>query len=123
MSDSERRQYPRVLLNGRCWCEAKDVSVFAQVGNVSEGGLFVRTQIALPTGTRATVRFHLGENGPEHEAEAVVVWGSQSQPGSTGPVASPQVGPPGMGLRFTRLEPDLADGIRTFVQVAIGQEP
>ncbi len=113
MSESERRQHPRVLLNGRCWCEAKDVSVFAQVGNVSEGGLFVRTQIALPAGTQATVRFHLGENGPEHEAEAVVVWGSHD----------PVAGPAGMGLRFTRVEPKIVEGIRSFVQVVSGQEP
>jgi uncharacterized protein (TIGR02266 family) len=87
--------------------------VFAQVGNVSEGGLFVRTQIALPAGTQTTVRFHLGENGPEHEAEAVVVWGSHD----------PAAGPAGMGLRFTHLKREIVDGIRSFVQVVSGQEP
>jgi uncharacterized protein (TIGR02266 family) len=88
------------------------VSVLAQVGNLSEGGLFLRTQVAIPAGTPTVVRFHLGENGPEHEAEAVVVWRSQDL----------SAGPPGIGLRFTRLKGELAGGIRSLVEVVAGQE-
>ncbi|HUB07101.1 MAG TPA: PilZ domain-containing protein [Myxococcales bacterium] len=112
MADRERRQHPRILLNERCWCEAEDVSVFAPMGNLSEGGLFVRTQLPLPVGTEATLRFHLGDDGPEHEVKAVVVWGT------SGAAASPS----GMGLRFTSAAPEAVAGIRILVSRLSGQE-
>ncbi|MHB8420572.1 MAG: PilZ domain-containing protein [Myxococcales bacterium] len=113
MLDSDRRQHSRILLNERCWCEAQDVSVFAPMGNVSEGGLFVRTQLPLPVGTEATLRFQLGDGGPEHEVRAVVVWRSPALPGA----------PAGMGLRFTRAAPEAVSGIRILVSRIEGQEP
>lgn len=88
------------------------MSVFAPMGNLSEGGLFVRTQLPLPVGTQTTLRFHLGDDGPEHEVKAVVVWGTN------GAAASP----PGMGLRFTHADPDAVAGIRVLVSRLQGQE-
>ncbi len=89
------------------------MSVFAPMGNLSEGGLFVRTQLPLPVGTEATLRFHLGDEGPEHEVKAVVVWGTNGAPAS----------PAGMGLRFIEPAPDAVAGIRVLVSRLQGQEP
>lgn len=103
MSD-ERRRHPRVLLNGRCWCEAQEIAIYAQVGNVSEGGLFVRTHLELPLGSRTKVRFRLSDQDPEQEALAEVVWGSRGN-GAL---------PAGVGLRFIGPAAALVHRIRGF---------
>jgi uncharacterized protein (TIGR02266 family) len=74
------------------------------MGNVSEGGLFIRTVSPLDMGTPAHLRFTFGKDG-ELEAEAVVVWRREANNGA----------PPGMGLKFVEIAADAKDRIRDFI--------
>ncbi len=104
MSD-DRRRYRRVPIRQRCWCEGGNVTLYAQMGDLSEGGAFVRTHAPLAEGARAKVRFAL-EDGSPIEAEATVVWRrDEGIPGLS----------PGMGLRFESLEERLREALRELV--------
>jgi len=75
------------------------------MGNLSEGGLFLRTATPLDTGTKTTVRFHAGLPEEEVRAEATVVWSR--------PSASDQPG--GMGLRFEAMNSNFLDAVRRIM--------
>jgi len=94
--DSDRRRHPRTAWPQRCWCQAQETSIYAQIGNVSEGGLFVRTPSPLPEGVRATLHLPLVGDGEERVVEAVVVWCADER---------------GMGLRFESPPPGFADDL------------
>jgi uncharacterized protein (TIGR02266 family) len=83
----------RVEARLRCWCEGENVTFYARVGNLSEGGLFLRTSTPLETGTEATIRLE-SRGGEEVFARARVVW---SRGDGTGY-------PPGMGLQFEDID-------------------
>src|SRR5437773_1430179 len=68
---TENRKFARVPTRLRCWCEGENVTVYARIGNLSEGGLFLRTSTPLSEGSKATVRF--GQDS-SIEATATVVW-------------------------------------------------
>ena len=79
--------------------------IFAE--NISEGGLFIRTDFPLPIGTRFRVSVSLRNCDAILDADAEVAW--------TRPSGHRQPG--GMGVRFIRLDPkdkavitDLVDG-------------
>ena len=69
--------------------------------NVSRGGVAVRTTSLLEVGTIIKVRFRLPGSTGEVEAEARVSWVDRRV---------------GMGLQFTRIEPDAQTVIDQFVQ-------
>ena len=100
----ENRKYPRVSSRLRCWCEGENVTVYARVGNLSEGGMFVCTSTPLETGASALLRFG-SENAVE--TRAVVVWVHTTN-GSL---------PIGMGLRFDELDEPRAEAIRRLIEV------
>lgn len=101
---AENRRHPRVASRLRCWCEGDNVTVYARVGNISQGGLFVRTSTPLETGARAVLRF--GQDAGV-EASAVVVWAR----------VDGDAGPPGMGLRFEPGDAGRDQAIRRVVEV------
>ncbi len=68
---SELRKFSRAPSRLRCWCEGENITVYARIGNLSEGGLFLRTSTPLNEGSRALLRF--GNDNPI-EAHARVVW-------------------------------------------------
>lgn len=90
--ESDKRQHARVTSRLRCWCEGREVTLYARVGNLSEGGLFVKTQTPLQAGARTRLKLEEGE--VEVDAEAVVIWARDEGQG----------GPAGMGLAFMSLE-------------------
>ncbi|MHB1845584.1 MAG: PilZ domain-containing protein [Deltaproteobacteria bacterium] len=96
----ERRRHLRAVLHGRCWCEANEVAVYAQVGNVSEGGLCLRSPVRLEPGSRARLRLELPEQDGAHEVTATVVWAR---------------GKDGFGLRFEAPPEALLLGIRHYI--------
>lgn len=102
---TENRKYVRVPSRLRCWCEGENVTVYARIGNLSEGGLFLRTSTPLPHGSRATVRF--GGTHTQVEAAATVVW---SRPDAG------EAGPAGMGLRFDGVDAQRLEQIRRLIQ-------
>jgi len=99
----ENRKFLRVPSRLRCWCEGENITVYARIGNLSEGGLFLRTSTPLIEGSKALLRF--GSESPV-EAQARVVWARLEGQG----------GPPGMGLVFEGVDADRLDTIRRLVQ-------
>src|SRR5438093_13018024 len=87
--NNDNRKTARVPSRLRCWCEGENVTVYARIGNLSEGGLFLRTSTPLQRGAHATLRFGVGDES-EVEARAVVIWSR----------GDGDAGPPGMGLKF-----------------------
>lgn len=77
--------------------------MYARIGNLSEGGLFLRTSTPLERGSRTVVRF--GETNIE--AAAQVVW-ARSDEGSEGP--------PGMGLMFLDIDEARQQQIRSLIE-------
>jgi len=78
------------------------VTVYAYLGNLSEGGLFLRTSTPLEQGTLTRVHFG-AENGVQ--AEARVRWARVEGQG----------GPPGMGLSFEAIDDAAKVAIRRLV--------
>lgn len=98
---SENRKWSRVPSRLRCWCEGENITVYARIGNLSEGGLFLRTSTPLIEGSRALLRF-----GNDIEAQARVVWARLEGQG----------GPPGMGLVFEGVDDHRLETIRRLIQ-------
>ena len=99
----EHRKHPRVPSRLRCWCEGENVTVYARVGNISEGGMFVCTSTPLREGASATLRF--GQD-VSVETGAVVVWVHTGNGGM----------PTGMGLRFEPLDGARAEALRKLIE-------
>ncbi len=98
---SDNRKFERISSRLRCWCEGENITVYARIGNLSEGGIFVRTSTPLERGSKATLRF--GADGTE--APARVVWCRNEG----------QDGPPGMGLVFEELQDSVREVIRRLI--------
>ena len=104
----ENRKYARVSTRLRCWCEGENVTFYARVGNISEGGLFLRTSTPLARGAKAWLRLE-PKGQAELRAEATVVWartGSGEQQ-------------PGMGLRFEAVDEQVREQLRTLVEAEL----
>ncbi len=102
---NESRKHARVGSRLRCWCEGDNVTVYAQIGNLSEGGLFLRTSTPMPKGAKAVVRLRGGEE--EVSAPVRVVW--------TRDVHGPQ--PPGLGLEFVgEMDDRVKEAIRRIIK-------
>jgi uncharacterized protein (TIGR02266 family) len=102
----ETRRHVRVPSGLRCWCEGENVTFYARVGNLSEGGLFIRTNTPLPTGSRAMLRLNRSGEG-EVQVMATVVWASDV-------LASR---PAGMGLRFEPLDSVTLERLRRIISL------
>ncbi len=103
---AERRRYRRVPIRARCWCEAEAITLYAQIVNVSEQGMFIRTFAPLNRGSAVQIRFVLSD-GREISAEALVVWARDS--------ANAFGEPPGMGLKFTSIDNGSVDTLRNYI--------
>lgn len=103
----ESRKSNRVPSRLRCWCEGDNITVYARIGNLSEGGLFLRTSTPLERGAKAMLRF--GLQVPV-EAWAKVVWSRVEGQG----------GPPGMGLQFETVDDSARRGIRQLIEAEAG---
>ncbi len=106
------RRHKRISSRLRCWCEGDNVTFYARVGDLSEGGLFLRTSTPLARGSRTLVRLH-GEDRHELRAEATVVW-ARSEEASLGGFRAP-AGPPGMGLQFSELGASALEHLRRIL--------
>lgn len=91
---TENRKHVRFPSRLRCWCESENITLYARIANLSEGGLFLQTNTPLDTGRRTLVRLSGGQ-AREVKAEATVVWSRPQRQDK---------GPPGMGLRFEVLD-------------------
>ncbi|AGC45512.1 hypothetical protein MYSTI_04214 [Myxococcus stipitatus DSM 14675] len=102
---SDNRKSARVPTLLRCWCEADNVTLYARIANLSEGGLFLRTSTPLARGAKAVLRLTPGDH-PEVQAEATVVWLRDAEDKSY---------PPGMGLQFEELDAETLGRLRRII--------
>lgn len=82
------------------------MTVYARIGNLSEGGLFLRTSTPMERGARTTVRFGRGDSS-EIEVHATVVWARSDS----------ESGPPGMGLEFDPLDDSKREQLRRVISL------
>lgn len=89
----ERRRYQRHALRCECWLEGDQLTIFGPTIDVGIGGLFLRTAIPMPAGTRVDVTLRvIGERLPL-AARAVV---TRSVPAHAGMRH-------GVGIEFLRI--------------------
>lgn len=95
---SERRIHTRHDIRLHVAYGSVDEFLSDWTSNVSIGGMFLRTAEPKPVGTRFRLRFQIPEHEHTIEAQGEVCW---VIPGNTTPPPHP-----GMGIRFTDVEPD-----------------
>jgi type IV pilus assembly protein PilZ len=112
-SNADRRSYDRFDVEWSVDCVADDTFLYASIANISEMGIFVRTDEPKVEGTKVVLAFA----PPGHEPfklDGEVAWVNRVRPGGDNPN-------PGMGVRFVTLSPDererLVEVIRTIAYV------
>lgn len=103
----ERRRFKRIRLQGRCWCEGKNVTLYVQIRNAGLGGFFIKTHTPFNPGEQVKVRWGFPGQQGEHEAVMEVIWKRETQ---RGPEELP-----GMGLKFTRVPEETVAVLREIV--------
>jgi type IV pilus assembly protein PilZ len=110
---SDRRSTERIEVTWSVDCETEDTFLYANITNISEMGIFVRTQEPLEVGTRLTLKF----SPPGHEsfiAKGQVQWVNAVRMLADNPN-------PGMGIRFVDLTSDarerLVDIVHTIAYI------
>ena len=88
------------------------MTFYARVGNLSEGGLFLRTSTPLQAGAEARLRLRNGDPNNEFIAQARVVWANEDN----------RSGPPGMGLRFEALDERARTRLRELIEHELGPD-
>ncbi len=111
--DRERRVHDRFEVTWAVDCVADDTFLYASIANISEMGIFVRSNEPLALGTQLTLTFA----PPGHEPFKLVgevAWINPVRPNGDNPN-------PGMGVRFVDLTPDnrerLVEVVRTIAYV------
>jgi len=101
----DNRKNTRFTSRLRCWCESDNITLYARIANLSEGGLFLQTSTPLNAGRKALLRLGSGEVS-EVMAEATVMW-SRPQRHDKGPA--------GMGMRFEGMDSGAQDLLRRII--------
>lgn len=111
---SNRRGSDRIEVTWSVDCESRETFLYASIANISEFGIFVRTQEPLEVGTRLTLTF-----APPGSDEPFVLHGQVQWVNAVRMLAdNPN---PGMGIRFVDLPTEsrarLIDTVRTIAYV------
>lgn len=89
----ERRQYPRITLTVRLWCEDDGKTTLVQTVNISRGGIFLQSSFRYEHGTQILLS-HQDLLGELINIRAEVVWSRPRTHTDRG----------GIGLRFLNRE-------------------
>lgn len=94
MRPQDRRKFARVPLETRVRIVLRGVDARRQhfVDNISEGGLFIRTDHPKPLGSKVRFEFLVRDNGPTVVGLGLVQWVNDGKDGSKG-----------MGIKFLEL--------------------
>src|SRR5204862_662377 len=76
----ERREHERVLVHFEVDYKCDDTFLFAYITDLSAMGIFIRTAMPHPPGTRINLHF-APPGSPELDVEAEVVWTNQNRAG------------------------------------------
>ena len=109
-ADRETRNEPRVALTFRVKYKTPEGHHFeSRAGGIGGGGLFIESQNPLPSGTKITLEFSLPEKPSEWlPAKGLVAW--------VCPKADQYTFSPGMGVRFTEINPDIRNRVLELVK-------
>ena len=94
-SGAERRSFERFDTWLQVDVESGESFLFAYITNISEMGIFIRSEAPLPIGTELRLRF-AAEEAPPLELDGMVVWINPMRANGDNPN-------PGMGVRFSEL--------------------
>lgn len=104
----ERRIHERYDTSIAVDYSSGDTFLFAYLQNISEMGIFVRTDHPAPLGTTLDLRFHV-DGGEPLVLEGVVSWINPVREGGDNPN-------PGMGVRFDGLTPEKREQVVALVK-------
>jgi len=111
---SDRRSSDRIDVTWSVDCESKDTFLYASIANISEFGIFVRTQEPLEVGTRLILRFVTPGSEEPFVLTGQVQWVNAVR------MLADNLNP-GMGIRFVDLTSEarerLIDAVRTIAYV------
>ena len=107
-SGDDRRVHTRYETSIAVDYASGDTFLFAYLQNISEMGIFIRTDAPLKVGTRLTLRFHVVESAPL-VLEGEVTWINPYR--ESGDNLNP-----GMGVRFSELSPDRREQVVELVR-------
>ncbi len=104
----ERREHPRAVVKIEIEFKHTIDFVTSYMLNISKGGLFIKTDEALPLDTIVFLRFTLPGDTKPIETDGKVVWcNNREEKGYF---------PKGMGIKFLALNSDDAEKIKEFVE-------
>jgi type IV pilus assembly protein PilZ len=113
-SGPERRRSGRFEVTWQVDCETEDTFLYAYITNISEMGIFVRTDKPLPVGTHLVLRFSPPSAEDTFVLHGLVQWINPVRP--LGENLNP-----GMGIRFQSLKPAdrerIVEAVRTIAYV------
>lgn len=101
---NERRQHTRVSIEVDVDVSSESNFFVGKTRDLSMGGLFIETPIALPIGAGVSVALRL--KGKKHELAADVMWALDSGDGAT----------VGIGVQFKKLPPKSRNAILAFMK-------
>lgn len=113
-SSMDRRRSGRFAVTLQVDCETEDTFLYAYITNISEMGIFVKTDKPLPVGAQLILRFPSPAPGDSFVLTGLVQWINPVRPLGDNPN-------PGMGIRFQSLSPEdrerLVQAVRTIAYV------
>jgi type IV pilus assembly protein PilZ len=113
-SSVDRRTHGRYEVTWSVDCETDDTFLYAYITNISEMGIFVKTERPLPVGTRLVLRFAPPRSKTSFVLRGIVQWINPVRP------LAENLNP-GMGIRFESLKPDerekIVEAVRTIAYV------
>jgi type IV pilus assembly protein PilZ len=109
-----RRRSSRFEVTWQVDCETEDTFLYAYITNISEMGIFVKTEKPLAVGTELVLRFNPPTSAETFVLRGIVQW--------INPVrALGENLNPGMGIRFQSLQPEererIVEAVRTIAYV------
>jgi type IV pilus assembly protein PilZ len=105
----DRREHERVLVHIEVDYKCDDTFLFAYITDLSAMGIFIRTSVPHPPGTRLNLHFAPAGSAPM-DIEGEVVWTNPNRPGKGENLN------PGMGVQFVDLTPAQRDQIMSLVR-------
>jgi type IV pilus assembly protein PilZ len=113
-SSLNRRRSNRFEVTWQVDCETEDTFLYACITNISEMGIFVKTEKPLSVGTELVLRFAPPSTEKTFVLRGVVQWINPVRP--LGENLNP-----GMGIRFLSLKPEdrelIVEAVRTIAYV------
>lgn len=105
----ERREHERYETSVAVDYASGETFLFAYLKNISEMGIFIRSNSPLPIGTRLRLRFHVDDEGEPLVLAGEVTWINEFKEGGDNLN-------PGMGVRFIELTPERREQVVALVR-------